>query len=294
MQTYDIITDSTCDLTPEEAAELEVRVLPIGVNVGRESFMHYPDFRELSARDFYAALRAGMDVSTCATGLGIWLEAIEESFSAGRDVIILPMSGTLTGGFANACIAAQEMREKYPEREACCVDSLAASLGLAILLRLAARWREEGMTVQECAAHIESAKTRVVHLFPVDSLDPLRRGGRISKAAAVVGSVLAVKPVLSLDRAGKISVIAKARGRKNAIRELASYVERQSPGVSERMIGISHADCPEDAQTLARAVFDSCGEKPVSIACMAPVLSAHCGPGGLALFFIGTRPKGII
>ena len=294
MQTYDIITDAACDLTPEEALELDIKILPIGVSVGRESFLHYPDFRELPARDFYAALRAGMDVSTAATGLGIWMDAVEESFAAGRDVIILPMSATLTGGFASACIAAQEMREKYPEREAHCVDSLAASLGLAILLRLASQWRDEGMTAQECAAHLESAKTRVVHLFTVDILDHLRRGGRISKAAAVVGSVLAVKPVLSLDKAGKISVIAKARGRKNAIRELAEYVTRQSPGVSGRMIGISHADCPEDAQALARAVFERCGERPIDVSCMAPALSAHCGPGGLALFFLGTRPKSII
>lgn len=294
MAYFDILTDSTCDLTVEQAEQQDVTILPVGVNVGSSSFMHYADWRELSRRDFYAALRSGLKVGTSATAPAYWLDAMEASLKNGRDVIAVPLASTLTAGYNNACIAAAELREDYPERKIIVLDSLCASLGLAILLKQLSTWRVEGMSVQEAALHAESSKMRIVHLFTVDSLDHLRRGGRISATSAIIGSVLAVKPILNFDTEGKISVISKARGRKNAIREVASYAEKQSRGEGRREFYISHADCHEDAERLADAVRAVCPGAEISVNCMAPALSAHCGPGGVALFFAGKRPKGII
>lgn len=294
MAYFDILADSTCDLTVEQAAQQDINILPVGVNVGSSSFMHYADWRELSRRDFYAALRSGLKVGTSATPPSCWLEAMEASLKSGRDVIAVPLSSTLTGGYNNACIAAAELREEYPDRKMIVLDSLCASLGTGILLKQLSTWRVEGMSAQEAAAHAESSKMRIVHMFTVDSLDHLRRGGRISAAAAMIGSVLAVKPVLNFDKEGRISVISKARGRKNAIREVAGYVERQSRGEGKKEIYISHADCVEDAERLAAAVRETHPDAEITINCMAPALAAHSGPGGLAAFFVGKRPKTII
>jgi DegV family protein with EDD domain len=291
---FDIITDASCDLSPEQARALDITILPIGLTVGESSFMHYPDFRELSSREFYSALRAGLDVSTSATGLGVWLDAMSASVEAGRDVIVLPLAGSLTGGYNAACIAAQELREEHPERSIHVIDTICASLGLGLLIKMACRWRTEGMTADEAAANINAAKTHIVHLFTVDSLDHLRRGGRISRASALIGSMLAVKPILNFDVSGKISVIGKVRGRKNSIRELAALAPKQALTGAGFETAISHADCPEDAQLLADSVRRELGEVPVSICTMSPVLAAHAGPGGLALFFVGTRPKKLL
>lgn len=290
MSSFDIITDSTCDLTPEQALQYDIQILPLGVNVGSSSFMHYADCRELSMKDFYAALRAGMAVSTSATAPAFWLDAMEASLRQGRDVIVLPLSSTLTSGYSNACIAASTLREDYPERKIFVIDSPCASMGLGILLKKASAWRSKGMSAEETAAHAEAAKTHIVHLFTVDSLDHLRRGGRISAATAIIGSVLSVKPILSLGRGGKISVISKARGRKNAIKELVELLVKQSSGEFDRDLSIAHADCPEDAHRLAEAVRSACGDVSISMNCAAPVLGAHVGPGGLGLFFIGKHP----
>jgi len=288
---FDILADSTCDLTTEQAERQDINILPVGVNVGRSSFMHYADWRELSRRDFYAALRSGMEVSTSATAPSYWLEEMERSLKNGRDVVAVPLSSTLTGGYSNACIAAQELRDSYPERQIIVLDSLCASLGTGILLKQLSTWRVEGMSAQEAAAHAGRAKMHIVHMFTVDSLDHLRRGGRISAAAAIIGSALAVKPILNFDCAGKISVISKTRGRKNAIRALVLSAAKQTRGEAGREFYISHADCPQDAKLLAEAVKEVYADAEITINCMAPALAAHSGPGGLAIFFTGRRPK---
>ena len=275
----------------QEAESLGVHVLPIGLSVGSSHFLHYPDCRELPARDFYAALRAGMDVSTSATGLAFWLDAMEEPLRAGRDAIVLPLAGSLTGGYNNACMAANELMESYPERKIFVIDTVCASLGLGILVRKASEWRRSGMSAAETAAHLEAAKYHIVHLFTVDSLDHLRRGGRISAASAIIGSVLSVKPILNFDKTGKIGVISKCRGRKNSIREMAGYIAECALPETAPEIGITHADCEKDAMMLSDEVKKLVPEASVTVNCMAPVLAAHAGPGGLALFFVGTRPK---
>lgn len=294
MAYFDILTDSTCDLTVEQAEQQDVSILPVGVNVGSSSFMHYADWRELSSRDFYAALRSGLKVGTSATPPACWLDAMEASLKKDRDVVAVPLAATLTAGYNNACIAAAELREDYPDRKIIVIDSVCASLGTVILLKQLATWRVEGMSAQEAAAHAESSKMRIVHMFTVDSLDHLRRGGRISAASAIMGSVLSVKPVLNFDTEGKISVISKARGRKNAIREVASYAEKHALGEGKKELYISHADCIGDAELLAEAVRAIYPDAEITVNLMAPALAAHAGPGGLALFFAGKRPKSLI
>lgn len=290
MSAFDIITDASSDLGPE----CGITVLPIGLSVGESSFMHYPDFRELGEKEFFSALRAGLNVSTSATGLGLWLDAMRAPLSEGRDAIVLPLAGSLSGGYNAACIAAGELMEEFPGRKIHVIDTVCASLGLGILIKMAASWRDDGMSVDETAANVNAAKGHIVHLFTVDNLEHLRRGGRISRASALVGSVLSVKPLLNFDVNGKISVISKVRGRKNSIRELAGFVPKQLLPSSGLEIGISHADCPEDAELLRRCVQESIGDAPITVKCMSPVLAAHSGPGGLALFFVGKRPKSII
>lgn len=291
---FDIITDASCDFDQAQAEALNISIMPIGLTVGGSSFMHYPDFHELSSRDFYSALRAGLDVSTSATGLGIWLDAMSASLREGRDAIVLPLAGNLTGGYNAACIAARELMEEYPERRLYVIDTVCASLGLGLLVKMACRWRSEGMTAGETAANINAAKGHIVHLFTVNDLEHLRRGGRISRTSALIGSMLAVKPVLNFDTGGKISVIDKVRGRKNSIRELAGFVPKQALPGAGLEIAISHADCPEDAALLSDCVRNEMGGVPVSISTMSPVLAAHAGPGGLAMFFVGTRPKNLL
>ena len=179
--------------------------------------------------------------------------------------------------------------EKYPQRKIFTVDTLCASMGQGLLVYLAARKRQGGASIEEVRDWTETRKLSICHQFTVDDLHFLKRGGRISGATALMGTMLNIKPVLHVDGTGRLVNIGKARGRQAALKALMDKMEQTAIDPHSQTVFISHADCPEDAQTLAQMVRERFGVREIVINYIGPVIGAHSGPGTLALFYIGTE-----
>ena len=212
---------------------------------------------------------------------------MEPVLASGEDALILAFSSGLSTTYQSACIAADEMKERFPERKILVVDSLCASLGQGLLAYYAARKRDEGLGLEELKAWLEDNKLHLCHWFTVNDLMYLKRGGRINAATAIMGTMLSIKPILHVDNEGHLVSVGKARGRKASIAALADKAAELGQGYDNSLMFISHGDCREDAQALAELVKERCGVKEVYINYVGAVIGSHSGPGTLALFFLG-------
>lgn len=289
MSQFAILTDSCADLTAELVAELDVRVLPLSINMDGKTIFNYPDNREMEPKTFYDLLRAGKTATTSAVNVAQFAETMEPCLQEGKDVLVLAFSSGLSTTYNSAVIAADDLREKYPERKIFVVDTLCASLGQGLFVYLAAQERAKGKSIDEVRQWAEDNKMNVCHQFTVDDLFHLKRGGRVSAATAVVGTMLAIKPVLHVDNEGHLINIAKARGRAASIKALLDKMEKTVVQPEEQVIFISHGDCLEDAQKLADMIRGRWNVKGVIINDIGPVIGAHAGPGTVALFYMGSE-----
>jgi DegV family protein with EDD domain len=287
MQDYTIMTDSTCDLTAQQVAELNIKIVPMNATVGEISFFHYSDAREMSFQEFYARLRAGEKNATSAVSVGEWSDAFESELKTGMDVLAIIFSSALSRTYDNACMAAEDMKSKYPERQLIVIDSLCAALGQGLLVKMASEWRAEGKDIKENAAHVEASKLHLCHEFTVTDLAHLRRGGRISRTTAIVGQALGIQPILHVDNNGKLVGVGKARGRKNAIHELVNRMAERVIEPEKQHVFITHGDCLEEAEALAKEIRECMGVKQITINFLGPIAGGHAGPGTLAVFYIG-------
>ena len=281
---YKILTDSCCDFPPQRYQELGLISLPLSITFRGET---YPDRNDDSLRDMYAGLRAGEAASTAAANPQQWEEALEPVLASGEDALILAFSSGLSTTYQSACIAADEMKERFPERKILVVDSLCASLGQGLLAYYAARKRDEGLGLEALKAWLEDNKLHLCHWFTVNDLMYLKRGGRINAATAIMGTMLSIKPILHVDNEGHLVSVGKARGRKASIAALADKAAELGKGYDNSLMFISHGDCLEDAQALAVLLKERCGVKEVYINYVGAVIGSHSGPGTLALFFLG-------
>lgn len=286
---YVVMTDSSADLTAGLVEQLGLDVIPLSVNVGEQSFMNYPDEREISSPDFYDLLRKGANAQTSAVNVDTFLNAMSVHLKAGKDVLYLGFSSGLSSTYGASEIAAQELRETYPDRKILTVDTLCASLGQGLLVYLTMQKVLSGATIEEAAAYAEENRLHLCHWFTVDDLFFLKRGGRVSAATALVGSALGIKPVLHVDNEGHLINVSKARGRKNSILALVDRMESSAIEPQKQTIFISHGDCLADAEFLAAEVRKRFGVTDITINFVGPVIGAHSGPGTLALFFLGTE-----
>ena len=289
MSDFIILTDSSADLSAEMAQELDVQVIPLSFIMEGRTYRDFPDNREMDPHLFYEALRQGEEATTAAVNVGQYTEALEPLLQAGKDVLILAFSSGLSTTYNSSRLAVEELREKYPERKLYTVDTLCASLGQGLLVWYAAKARERGGTIEEVRDWVEDRKLNLCHQFTVDDLHFLKRGGRISAATALVGSVLQVKPVLHVDNEGHLVNIGKVRGRQAALKALVDRMEATAIDSGSLTVFISHGDCLEDAQTVAGMVKKRFGVQNICINYVGPVIGAHSGPGTVALFYIGTN-----
>ena len=288
MPDFVILTDSSADLSAEMAQKLNVEILPLGFVMDNQTYRNYPDNREMDPHVFYDRLRSGDVATTTALNVAEYTEALEPLLQAGKDVLILAFSSGLSTTYNSSRLAVEELSAKYPERKLYTVDTLCASLGQGLLVWYAARERDRGHSIEEVRDWLEDHKLNVCHQFTVDDLYFLKRGGRISAATAVVGSMLQIKPVLHVDNEGHLINIGKARGRQASLKALVDKME-QTAIRDDLTVFISHGDCPEDAQTVADMVKKRFGVEDVYINYVGPVIGAHSGPGTVALFYAGTE-----
>ena len=285
MSEYVILTESSCDLSPELAAQADVEVLPLSFTIDGKNYPHYPDARAYPIADFYQRMREGAVAVTAAANVVELTEAMEAHLKEGQDVLFLCFSSGLSSTRDACAMAAEDLRERYPDRKIYTVDTLAASGGQGLLVLLAGRKRKAGASIEEVRDFAEETKLHVGHWFTVDDLVYLKRGGRVSSAAAVVGTMLNIKPVLHVDNEGHLIPMEKVRGRKAAIQALFRHMQETALPNQETVL-INHADCLPEAQALAGQIQAAFHPKEVLIADLGPIIGAHTGPGLVTLFFL--------
>ena len=287
MNRFAIITDSSADLTEQMVEELDITVLPLRYTMQGEERPNWPNHREMDPHAFYDLLRKGERATTAALNTHDYLEVMTPFLDAGQDVLVLVFSSGLSTTYQSSVIAVEELREKYPDRKIYTVDTLAASLGQGLLVWYAAGLRAEGKTIEEVRDWVEENKLHLCHWFTVDDLNHLKRGGRVSAATALVGTMLSIKPVLHVDDEGHLISMSKARGRAASLKALVDKMEETAIDPGNQTIFISHGDCEDEAQKVADMVRERFGVQNVVINYVGPVIGAHSGPGTMALFFLG-------
>ena len=287
MSEFVILTDSCADLTADMVEQLGVQVLPLSFNMDGKTVFNYPDNREMDPQEFYDCLRAGKMATTSAVNVAQFTEVMEPVLQQGKDVLVLAFSSGLSTTYNSAAIAADDLKEKYPERKIYVVDTLCASLGQGLLVYLAAKEQEKGGSIEQVRDWAENNKMSVAHQFTVNDLFHLKRGGRVSAATAVVGSMLAIKPVLHVDDEGHLINIGKVRGRAASLKALVDAMEKSVIDPANQTVFISHGDCWDDANAVADMVKERFGVKEIIMNYVGPVIGAHAGPGVVALFYIG-------
>jgi DegV family protein with EDD domain len=282
---YVLITDSACDILPEKLAEWKVEMIPLAylfTDTAKEQLDH-----EEPIREFYKSMRDGRIAKTSSVNEDRFTNAFTPILEAGKDVLYLAFSSGLSVTCENGKKVAAVLQEKYPERKIIVIDSLAASAGQGLFVYLAVQNRDSGMSLEDNARALEAYVMHVCHWFTVDDLVYLKRGGRISRTTALLGTALNVKPVLHVDNEGHLIKMSQVRGRKKSIRRMAEALKETI--LPESPIFISHGDCIEDAEMLKEILEKEYGKKVDLITWIGSVIGAHSGPGTLALFFLGTE-----
>lgn len=281
---FQIITDTCCDFTAAKYEELNVQAVPLSVTFQGKT---YPDSNDDRMKEFYAGLCQGESASTAAVNPEGWADKFRAALDQGMDVLAVAFSSGLSTTYQSAVIAAEELKEQYPDRKIYVSDGLAASLGQGLLVWYAEKLHREGKTLEEVRDWVEANKLHCCHWFTVDDLMYLKRGGRISAATAIMGTMLSMKPVLHVDDAGKLVNVGKVRGRRASIEALAKKYGELAQGYRNDAVFISHGDCIDDARLLESILKDKYGVKEVYINYIGTVIGSHAGPGTLALFFMG-------
>lgn len=289
MADYVIMTDSCCDMTSALAEELELSVLPLSLHMGDAVYRNWLDGREIGFQEFYAKIRSGQLATTSAVSVGEFAAEMRKILSAGKDILCINFSSALSATYQSATIAAADLAEEFPDRKILVVDSLCASLGQGLLVYLCAQERRKGRSLEEVHAFAEETKGKVCHWFTVDDLNHLKRGGRISAATALFGTMLSIKPVMHVDDGGHLVPVSKARGRKSSLLALVDQMEATAIDPANQTVFISHGDCEGDALFVAGEITRRFGTQDIRLNYVGPVIGNHSGPGTLALFFLGTK-----
>ena len=289
MRDYVIMTDSCCDLSAEMAAELELEVLPLSLEMSGKTYRNWLDGRDIPFADFYARVRAGETATTSAVSVGDYEEHMRPILESGKDILCICFSSALSATYQSACIAAEGLREEFPDAKILVVDSLSASMGQGLLVYLCVMEKRRGADVEALRDYAEATRGKVCHWFTVDDLNHLKRGGRINAATAMFGTMLSIKPVLHVDDQGRLIAVSKARGRKASLLELVDRMAKTAVDPAGQTVFISHGDCEEDARFVADTIRSRFGTTDIRINYVGPVIGNHSGPGTMALFFLGTQ-----
>ena len=289
MREYVLMTDSCCDLPDQMARELQLEVLPLTMHMDGQDYPNTLDGAAISNEEFYRRIRAGKMATTSAVNVGEVEEAMRAILKTGKDILSISFSSALSTTYQSSVIAAEELKDEFPDAKILTVDSLCASLGQGLFVYLCAQEQKKGKTIDEVKAFAEETKGRVCHWFTVDDLNHLKRGGRISAATALFGTMLSIKPIMHTSDEGKLTVVGKARGRKSSLNTLIDTVGRLGIDLQEQTMFICQADCQAEAEAVAAELKRRYGVKEVYINYIGPVIGSHTGPDTMGLFFVGTE-----
>lgn len=287
MAPYQIFTDATADLTGDLVMGIPpVEIIPMQVKIDEKEYTYGPS-GNISVKEFYQLQRTGKYAVTSQINPTVYFERFEPCLRQGKDILYLCFSSGMSGTILSANLCMEELRNKYPKRKLICVDTLCASVGEGFLVREAAKRQDTGLSIDELAAWVTEHRLRVCHWFTVDVFDHLQHGGRVSAAAAVVGTALQVKPLLHVDERGCLQVKEKPRGRKKAIAAQLTKMEQGWEPALGKQVVIGHGDNPDAAKQLQEMVEQQFPEAEICVTDIGPIIGAHTGPGMLALIYWG-------
>ena len=285
MNDYIIFTDSGCDMPSELLEQWQVRSLPLSFRFSGDGREYYNN--GISIGEFYRRMRDGEVAKTSAVNPEEFMRAFEGAIAEGKGVLYIGFSSALSTTYNSAKCAIERLRERYPKARMRALDTLCASAGEGLLLRLAVKRRDENFSLDELYNYLEKMKGKISHWFTVDDLVYLKRGGRVNAVTALIGNSFGIKPVLHVDDGGRLVGVTKVRGRRSSIAALKDRYSALAENPREGTVFISHADCPSDAELLADMIYDGFGVRAELITDVGTVIGAHSGPGTLALFFVG-------
>lgn len=281
-----LVTDTTADLPKEFLQEHNVGCIPLSYIMDGEI---YGQEKDLEPEKFFDMMRKGKMPTTSQVNPQEGYVYLSELAKKEKEILVLPLSSGISGTYNSMKLAAQDVMKENPDCRILVMDTLCASLGEGLFVYRATQLRDRGMSMDEAYSWLEERRLQFVHVFTVDDLFHLYRGGRVTKTAAVIGTLAGIKPMLHVDDEGHLINIAKVRGRKKALQELVSYMEKKREDYAEfdDMVMISHGDCLEDAEYVRDLIRERLGIQNFLINCLGPVIGAHTGPGLVALFFMG-------
>ena len=282
-----VTADSTCDLSADILEEYNIAITPLTVI---KAGTGYIDGVTITPAEIFAHVAAGGDLcSTSAVSVGEFHDAMRPILESGKDILCVSFSSALSTTYQSSVIAAEELKDEFPDAKILTVDSLCASLGQGLFVYLCAQEQKKGKTIDEVKTFAEETKGRVCHWFTVDDLNYLKKGGRVSAATALVGTMLSIKPIMHTSDEGKLTVVGKARGRKSSLNTLIDTVGRLGINLQDQVMFICQADCQAEAETVAAQLKQRYGVKEVYINYIGPVIGSHTGPNTMGLFFVGTK-----
>ena len=285
MSSFSILVDTNTDLPQEYFEKHDIMIIPIAFHL--DGKMHSSgDWKEITAEDFYKALRAGSTAGTALANQDAFADIFSRYASESGSLLVITLSSELSGTYQNALLALNDINEQYPNASIHVVDSINAAGGAGVLTALAVEKRAEGFTASETALWLEEKKHSCMALFTVDDLMHLHRGGRLSRLSAIAGSIIGIKPLLNVAPDGSLKLKDKVRGRSSAISTLFSQMQRTiNPGSKPGKLIISHTDCIDDAEKLAEMIRNAYDLEEITICMMGPIIGTHVGPSSIALFY---------
>lgn len=277
-----IVTDSGCDLSEKHYNEFEIEMIPLSVHIDEEQFK---DGKTIQRSKVFEAMRAGKTPKTSQVSLQDFTDLFLSYAKSKQPIVYIAFSSGLSGTYQTAIMAQQQVIEKYPDAEIHIIDTKCASLGQGLVVLHAAKLAKNGSSIEEIVKETEKRAAHMEHIFTVDDLTYLQRGGRVSKTAAFMGSLLSIKPLLHVED-GKLIPLEKIRGQKKVLKRMVEVMEERGVDWENQTIGITHGDDLERAEQLSQLIKDTLHVKQVEIEMIGAVIGAHAGPGTLAVFFL--------
>ena len=283
-----IVTDSSCDLGINFIEENNIELIPLLLNLDGETLKDDLG-KSLGYREFYEKLRAGSMPSTSQINIYTFEEKFKELLDKGYEILYIGLSSALSGTFNSANMARNNILEENPNAKIAVVDSISVSMGLGMLIKKAYEMINEGKMLEEIVQWIEENKNKVIHAILVDDLKHLKRGGRLSASSAAVGTILNIKPLLKLNNSGAVEATEKVKGKKKALKRLASIVKEKAINIENEILYIMHGDALEEAQYLKEIILQELNFKDVKVEYIGTVIGTHGGPGTIAAVFCGNE-----
>ncbi|MBR1925394.1 MAG: DegV family protein [Clostridia bacterium] len=281
-----IFSDSGCDISEDIINKYNIKIIKIPICIDDEDYSK----QDISLEEFYKKLRAGADIKTSSINPNIYMEYFEPYLKEGNDIIYVHFSSGVSGTFNFLKDAINTLKEKYPERKIDSIDTLNLTTGSGLLAYEVAKRNYEGMPHKELVVWANQNKNEYSVYFYVDSLKHLKKGGRISAATAVVGSMLQIKPLIHCADNGKLKILGKAIGRKKALAELVNYVKKYGKNILDHPMVIMHADDIVNAEELKKMLLEEISPNlKIRVQLVGTTIGTHCGPGTVAVVFHGKQ-----